>query len=311
MESIRLRVPLGQPRLELLVRFRLAAFRGGLACLGLGDEFRATRLVLGFGLTLLLAQFRLGEDVVDDAADAPAFRLRNDECGLRIELSFSDFSLSPLFIPQSSIRNPQLFGRARGGVDDLFLETLLQRDDLEVLLGIARGVGFDHCRGEAPLREKFFVAAPACVRAIKVFKHAVEVAMAMPEFEARMNHRAERQIVVALQRYEFLQIPPFAGLAAVAEGGPHRIGSAHLLAHTAAPIRMWISECGLRNEQACRSFQSGFPFRIQNSAFRIWNVHGLLAILAGDIAGEDLCEVRADARLTYVRLEVDLMAPHS
>lgn len=72
MEGVGLRVPLGQPRLELLVRFRLAAFRGGLACLGLGDEFRAARLVLGLGLALLLAQFRLGEDVVDDAADAPA-----------------------------------------------------------------------------------------------------------------------------------------------------------------------------------------------------------------------------------------------
>ncbi len=75
MEGVGLRVPLRQTRLKLLVRLRHLALGGRLAGLRLGDQFRAPGLILVLGLALLLAQLRLGQDVVDDAADAPTERL--------------------------------------------------------------------------------------------------------------------------------------------------------------------------------------------------------------------------------------------
>jgi hypothetical protein len=107
MEGVRLGVPLGEPRLELLIRLRHLPPGGRLAGLRFRDKFRPARLVLRFGLALFLAQLGLREDVVDDAADAPAFRLRNDDCGLRIGFSVSSFICNLAALIHSVIVNPK------------------------------------------------------------------------------------------------------------------------------------------------------------------------------------------------------------
>ncbi len=73
------------------------------------------------------------------------------------------------------------------------------------------------------------------IRAVDVFEDAVQVTMPMPQLQAIVNDRAEGQVVVPLDRHEVLEVAPFAGLAAVAELRPHRVGALHLSAHTAAP----------------------------------------------------------------------------
>ena len=63
--------------------------------------------------------------------------------------------------------------RAGGRIDDVAFEGLLQRDDLEFLLGISRGVALHHRRGQMPVGALLLVAQSFGVQGVDVLDDAV------------------------------------------------------------------------------------------------------------------------------------------
>ena len=102
-------------------------------------------------------------------------------------------------------------------------EVLLQRDDLEIIGRVARGVGLHHRRGEVPVPALVLILEPVGAQPVDERQHFVEVAALVPRLEAFVDERAEVQVAVALERNELLEVAPVHRLAAVPEQRPHRV----------------------------------------------------------------------------------------
>ena len=118
-------------------------------------------------------------------------------------------------------------GRPGRRIDDGALKVLLQRNDLEVVRRISRGVGRHHRGGEVPVAPLVFILKPVGAEPADERQHRGLITMLVPRLEAFVDNRAEVEVPVPLKRNELLEVAPVHRLAAVPEQTPHRISRDH------------------------------------------------------------------------------------
>ena len=163
------RIPRGESRLELLIRFGQLSLGRGSAALVLGGQFHATQFELGLGFPRLLLQSRLEQHVVDHADDrvAELSQLVGVERDLRIgpesiEVRGID-RRGCLAAPADTARRYAsrcrptlpamtnvLLSASRVRIADFTRERHLDGDDLEIFRRVAGGITCEHGPGQLP-----------------------------------------------------------------------------------------------------------------------------------------------------------------